>query len=198
MESCGENDVYSHPQPSPSQVKGELQTLLQRLGLPLPVYKTPPFKGPPHHPIFNTTLEIATPTQEVLWVGQGHGNSKKAAEIHAAEQGLRYMQMLIDNPSSAKVIQEQIEIPYHNYLQVMKRRSPPKEVIDPDTDDDVRTLLSRYTVEYFPDEGEEDGVYLSMALASEIAIASHGQGGSPSAAKREAQLHLLENINHLS
>lgn len=69
---------------------------------------------------------------------------------------------------------------------------------DKGTDENISMLLASHSVEYLLEEGE-GGVHLCMArtqLPASFEVASHGQGSSPSAAKRDASLRLIQNISH--
>ena len=78
--------------PSPSNVKGELQMLVQRLGFPLPTYTLLPPKGPSHDRTFTVKLQVWVMPQRELWTGMASGKTKKEAEVEVARQGLQYMQ----------------------------------------------------------------------------------------------------------
>lgn len=78
-------------------MKGALQTLLQRLGLPLPDYSCLPHKGPAHNPTFTVKLEIKSNTGQVLWGGHGSGKTKKEAESAAAQYGLECVKSRLED-----------------------------------------------------------------------------------------------------
>ncbi len=84
--------MYSSPLASPSNVKGELQMLIQSLGLPLPTYTTLPQKGPSHDPTFTVKLQVWGAHQKELWAGLASGKTKKEAEVNVARQALDNMQ----------------------------------------------------------------------------------------------------------
>lgn len=77
--------------PPLSSVKNELQTLLQRQGLPLPVYTFLPTQGPAHKSAFTAKLEIRSTSETLLWVGYGSGGTKKEAQVNAAQEALENM-----------------------------------------------------------------------------------------------------------
>ena len=69
------------------------------------------------------------------------------------------------------------------------------------TDEEIAVLLGPHSVEYMvEEEGEEEGMHLCMACTQlpSFVVASHGQGSSPSAAKRDASLRLIQNISQLA
>lgn len=87
-----------------------------------------------------------------------------------------------------------------NVMQVRSRCSPPSNSIDLETDEDIHACLTPYSVEYLEDVGEE-GLCLCMArtdLPGGFTVASYGQGRSLAEAKREASIHLIQNINQLN
>lgn len=81
----------SPPLLSSPSVKNELQTLLQRQGLPLPAYTFLPTQGPAHKSAFTAKLEIRSTSETLLWVGYGSGGTKKEAEVNAAQEALEEM-----------------------------------------------------------------------------------------------------------
>ena len=82
------------------------------------------------------------------------------------------------------------------------RKSPPKEVLDPELDISLSVSLSSYTPQFVFREGV-DNKCLCLAIAQsgchadQPAVASQGVGDSQSAAKREAALNLIHNLTEL-
>ena len=82
-------------------------------------------------------------------------------------------------------------------------QTPPGELIDPALDADLSVRLSMYSPHFELVQGKDD-LWLCLAIAQsgcragEPAVASHGVGDSESAAKREAGLNLIHNLQGLS
>ena len=81
-------------------------------------------------------------------------------------------------------------------------RTPPRELLDPALDTDLSARLSMYAP-HFELVRSQDDLWLCLAIAQsgcragEPAVASHGVGDSESAAKREAGLNLIHNLQGL-
>lgn len=77
---------------SPGSVKGELQTLVQRMGFPVPTYTPLPARGSAHDRTHTVKLQVWATPQLELWTDIASAKTKKEAEVVVARRALEYLQ----------------------------------------------------------------------------------------------------------
>ncbi len=80
---------------SPSSYKSELQIILHRNHLPIPVYTLLKNSGPSHQPTFTVRLDIISKDHTVVWYDTAKSSTRKGAECEVAKKGLEFINKTI-------------------------------------------------------------------------------------------------------
>ena len=77
----------------------------------------------------------------------------------------------------------------------VRRRTPPAEVVDPEMDGDIERLLTPYRPCFECKLGVSGCLCLvSTTQGCTLPVAAHGMGDNESQARRDAAVHLMDNL----